>query len=324
MKKILLCLAGLILISTLGYNVYQYQRNKNLSENLAVNAVETGEAADLQKDTVKNTEPVKSDEKDVNILHDELESTEDALDETYDQLTEELDKKKAFEEARAQFQKSITEDPAFKNSLKDALLQSIDSDYEKLYGRLELTPEQKEGFKKIVGDWRVENMDTADAARNAVTDEEKAEAYRIRDMKREKYKAQFIEVMGEENFNKYDDFKMSRFDRNTIERFMGTLPPESRMNNDDMDRLINKMHAERSILEKKYGFYDTIHFPSEMNEDYVKGQTDLATEVYSKYTEIGSEFLSPEQAEQYKEYIAKETEQYLSDVKMRAFMNGGN
>ena len=46
----------------------------------------------------------------------------------------------------------------------------------------------------------MDHMDTVDLILAASTDEEKKEAYRQRQLKREKYKEQFIELMGEEKF----------------------------------------------------------------------------------------------------------------------------
>jgi hypothetical protein len=335
-QKILLktayCVAGMIIFTSIGFNIFQYQRIKKLSENAAPKSVTKEESTDspmtapvkmVQEN--KNMEPAVKDTNmsDINELEYQLEAAEEELDMVSEELSEELDKKKDFKNATAQLQKTIASSPNFRKSLKNSLLQSIDSDYALLYERLDLSPEQLEGFKSIVGAWRVDNMDTTDLVRVASTDEEKEAAYRQRQLKRDKYKKQFIELMGEEKFNTYNNFRMSRFDRDTLDRFIQTLPPENRIDNAVMDNLIDRMYEARTSIEKAMGFYDTIHFSSDMNEKTASREIDMAAQVYRKYAEIGSDILPPEQAEQYKAYIAQESERYISQVKMREFLLGG-
>ena len=311
-------------VSAIGFNIYQYQRNKKLSENTAPVVLAREESRITRVDnTSKNKSPAVKNPviKDLSKLEENLDATEEELDKVNKQLSEELAKKDAFKEAQAQMQKSITSDPSFRETIKKMRLESIDSDYALLYEHLDLTPEQREEFKRIVGTWRMDDMDTVDLILAATTDEEKEEARRQRQLQKDKYKEQFVELMGEEKYNMYNDFRMSRFDRGTIERFVQTLPPEKRIDNDMMFDLIGRMSKERTALEKKYGFYDHIDFPSDRREDTAEQerQVDMAEQVYKKYIEIGDEMLSPEQAEQYKAYIAQEKESYMSQLKRSFF-----
>ena len=60
MKNIAIGLAGLIFLSAIGFNIYQYQRNKKLAENTAKDTVTKQESEDVQmnsmtgKDTSEN------------------------------------------------------------------------------------------------------------------------------------------------------------------------------------------------------------------------------------------------------------------------------
>ena len=161
MKKIVLGLAGLMLLSAIGFNIYQYPRNKKLSENTAPDAIAKEESEDARmddmagKDISKNKGPaVKNPDMNYLIkLEEKLDATEEELDKSNEQLSDELAKKEAFKKAQAQLQKSITSDPSFRESIKNGRLQSIDSDYALLYERLDLSPEELERFKSIVGAW---------------------------------------------------------------------------------------------------------------------------------------------------------------------------
>ena len=310
MKKIVISLAGLILLSAVGFNIYQYQRNKHLSENTASVTVAKEESEDARMDDMaeKNTSGPE-DKTTINKLEEKLDATEEELDKARVQLAEELDKKKAFNEAQAKMQEVIRE------RIKKMRLESIDSDYALLYEHLDLTPEQHEKFNKIVGTWRTDHMDnTVPLIMAATTDEEKEEAYRQRQLMRDKYKEQYIELMGEEKYNIYNNYRMSSFDINTVDKFIQALPAENKIDNDVRFELISRMSAERTALEKKYGFYDLIRFPTDNRTDRAEDEAKMAEQVYDKYTEIGNEMLPPGQAEQYKEYIANERERYLSQI----------
>ena len=320
MNKIFIGLAVFIFFTAIGFNIYQYQKIKKLSVAAAPDAAANEMSEEAGKGMSKKGPAGQgTDMKDIRKLEERLEATEEELNKVSELLAEELARKNAFEAVQDQVQKSLASDPSFKESMKNMRLQTIDSDYALLYGHLDLTPEEREEFKNIVATWRVDHMDTVDLILAAQTDEEKEEARRQRELKREKYKEQFIELMGEEKFEMYNKFRMSTFDRNNIDRFNETLPAEKRLDNDTMFDLITRMSEERTELEKEYGFYDLVGFPSDNRSDRAESEAEMAEQVFQKYTEIGDEMMAPELAEQYKAYIDKERESYLSQIKIRSF-----
>lgn len=314
MKKIVFTLTGLILLSAMGFNIYQYQRNKNLSENTARAAAAQKEPETSRMDMAEKNTSGTEDNTAVIKLEEELNDTEKELDRVNEQLAEELDKKEAFDEGRAKMQELTRE------RIKKWRLESIDSDYALLYDHLGLTPEQHEKFNSIVGDWRIDHIDnTVPLIMAATTDEEKAEVYRRSQLMREKYKEQFIELMGEEKYNIYNSYRKSLFERDAVDRFIQALPSENKIDNDVRFDLISRMAEERTALEKKYGFYDLITFPSDNRADRAEEETEMAEQVYDRYTEIGNEMLAPEQAEQYEKYIEVERKRYLSQIKSGSY-----
>ena len=330
-NKLLFYLAGLILVITIGFNIYQYQRNMKFLENLSAESVtqeESIKSLTAKHDITAREQDIKimgptGKAPGINKLEDQLNATEEELNKANEQLSEELAKKEAFRNAQAKFQEKIRSDPAFMESIKSSIKSGIDRDYELLYGLLDLSPDKLEGFKGIVYDWRMVNVDRSDLINRAATDEEKEEAYRVRQEARDRFNSEFIDLMGQDKFKIYDDFKNRRFDRDTLSTFMATLPPENRPGDAQMDNLIDRMYESRTYIEKSMGFYDIIDFPSDLNEKTVAHEIDMADQVYGKYAEIGSDILPAEQAEQFKAYLMKKNESYASQVKMRAFIAGG-
>ena len=312
-QKVLLYMACLIFVISAGLNIYLYKRVMKLSEKglseTAAQEEHTGPGEPMgPSDNNFDTDYVRE-------LEYQLSATEEELDMLSVQLDKILDEKRDNTES----QSDPLLDPANKDLIKKTLLNSIDNDYALLYEYLDLSPDDLKAFKNIVGTWRMDHADnTIPLIISATTDEEKEEARRQRQLLRDKYKEQYIELMGEEKYNIYNNYRMSQFDRDTLNRFFQTLPPEKRIDKDVMFNLIGRMAEERTAIEKEMGFYDLV-FPSDRGENAVERETDMAEQVYEKYTEIGNELLPPELAEQYEIYIANERKRYITQARMRSF-----
>jgi hypothetical protein len=264
-KKILLCLAVVIILSIIGFYISQYSEFNKIPENASSKTV----------------------------------SKEKSLD------------KKDFLNMRAIFQKRILI-PLYKLLMKNTIKRDIDSDYNLLYGRLKLSPDKLEEFKRIVFDWRLANMDRAPLINTASTAEQKKEAYRQRQVNRDKYNQEFIDLIGKEKWLIYDSFKNRNPDRKILNRFMSTISPEKRINDDQVENLVDAMYDARKSVEIEMGLYDLIDFPSEKNEKTVKRRTKMRAQVYEKYAEVCGDILPRDQAEEYKDYLRKELKRIQS------------
>ena len=163
-------------------------------------------------------------------------------------------------------------------------------------------------------------MDRAALTLDASTDDEKEEVYRLRQEARDKYNKEFIDLMGEEKFSIYDAFKARNSERHTLNRFMETLSPEDRINDNHVENLIDAMYEARKSVEIAMGFDDVIQFPSDLDEKAVAREMEMVAKVYEKYTEIGGDIIPPAQAEQYKAYLNQLLNTTESSLKMRLFM----
>lgn len=320
-QKIYFGLAGLIIILLIGINIFQYLQNKKLSENAAPMAVTQGESIDAINASVKmvNKNTPKSMGSAVKNpgmsyireLEYQLNATEKELEMVSAQLDDELKKKEASEKLEAQIQKNV---------LRNSLKRSVDSDYGLLYGRLDLSPEMLEGFKRIVIDWRVANRERSLLMNKAFTDEEKEEIYRLRQEARDKYNEEFVDLMGEEKFIIYDDFKNRKSERYELNSFMKTLPPEDRIDDAQMDDLIDTMYEVRKAVEIEMEYdADAITFSSDMNEDKGARVFEMLVGVYKEWEEISGDILPPDQAEQYNAYMRQQRENFESQFKMMSF-----
>ena len=318
-----------MLIASIGLNVFQYQRNKRLFEKPASAKITKRESISEStsnsevtpvKMAQENTATVsKKDKPNENDLENQLNAIEEELDIANEQLYDELIKQEAFRNAVNQFQKNMLSNPAFKQSIKDSLIQGIDRDYSLLYERLDLSPDELHAFKSIVADWRMANLERADLINAASSAEEKQEAYRQRQEARDKYNNEFIDLMGEEKFRIYDDFKNRNSERHMLNDFMETLSPENRINKNQTENLIDAMYEARKSFEIEMGFDDIIDFPSDIDEETVAHQMEMERQVYEKYAEIGSAIMPQAQTDQYKDYLNQELDRTEARLKMRLF-----
>ena len=242
--KTIYCLAVLLLIASIGFNVFQYQRNKRfLDKQSSVKITEKESISEASSDSEaapvrlvqKSTTLVSentSNTSEIDELEHELDVVEEEIGDVNEELYDELVKKEAFRNAANQLQKNILENPAFKESIRNSLIQNIDRDYALLYERLDLSPDELDAFKSIVADWREANVERAALINTASSPEEKEEAYRQRQEARDKYNNEFIDLMGEEKFRIYDDFKNRNSERSfpRPERFHEVLDSLRQMN----------------------------------------------------------------------------------------------
>ena len=120
------CFAGLLFLLLIGFNIYQYQQIKKLSEKTVPEKIVKNESTNdsqatpfkmVQKSKMKSSTPVSKKEKsstnEINELEYQLNAAEEELDMANEELFDELSKKAEFIKAREQYTKNMLSNPAF-------------------------------------------------------------------------------------------------------------------------------------------------------------------------------------------------------------------
>ena len=301
-QKILLYAACVIIAVSAGLNIYLYKRLIETSENHeSVSIVQENIS-----DTRKYSEPAgdNTDASYVKNLEYQLDTLEEELEMVSNQLAEELDKNNS--------QKSPFLKPVFHKTLMNA----IDRDYTLIYGPMDLSPQDLQKFKDIVAAWRIANGNRSALHMAASTPEEREAVEKYRQETREKYEKEFIDLMGEEKFKIYDDFKNSSSEDYMLSTYMKTLPSEDKIDNTDAYSLIDAMYRARKTIEAEMMTGNDNDNSSEKQKfDYLLSIEKKVT-LYQKYEEVVDDaLLLPAQAEQFKAYLRKERERYESQLK---------
>lgn len=307
-KTILLCLAALISLTSIGFNIFQYMENKKLSDNLAsMKSAQEESAGDMLNAPLKTVEEKTQltgknpDMKNIRELEYQLDATEEELDIAHNQLAEELNRQE--EEKRAE-----------RESQKSVLKMLLDKDYQPIFKRLDLSPDKLEAFKDIITEWELANQERYELIGRARTDEEKEEVYRLRQENRDKYNQELIALMGETKFKIYDDYKNRRAERSQLKAFMSTIPADESMDESRMEDIVDEMYKARKSVENESGTGGLIAFPAERDKKSMIRRVENLIEVYNRYEEVIGDTLSPAQAEQYRAFVSERRKRFEKDL----------
>ena len=299
--KILLCLTCLIVVVSAGFNIYLYRQVIRLSQNSAPVAASQEEFTDTPESVIFQDK--NADESYIRELEYQLSATEEELDMISEQLAEELDNKNP--------QKNMLSNAVFSKTM----MSSIDRDYTLIYGPMDLSPEDLQKFKDIVAAWRIANANRNAIRLAASTPEEREAVEKLGKETREKYEGEFIELMGEEKFKIYDDFKNSSSEVYILNTYMNTLSPEDKIGDADAYSLINSMYIGRKAIENEMFSEGDNDSSGEKRYDY-RLSLEKNVMFYRKYEEIIDDAsLPPAQTAQLKAYLRKDREKYESQLR---------
>ena len=334
--KIVYCLAGLLILASIGFNIYQYKRNKELFAKSAPDKIENNESSISESKSISNSPSVIAAQKtivteskkenpgsgDINELEGNLNSTEKELDRTSEELSKELSQKNNFKKAYEQFSKNMTSNPAFQKTINDSVNKSILKAYDPLFKKLNISKEEFEEFKGILADRMMEIQNVVPSNIVTASDEEKAEMnQKISDINN-KYRDRVNDFLGEENSKIYVSYQQSLSERSSLSYFMETVPPDNRISEEQREALIDNMYAARKAVYDETGPDIDLDSSVNLTEENINRYIDKRKMVYDKYVEASRGVLPDDQAEQYRAYLERNLGTTESSLKTRLFMNG--
>ncbi len=335
--KIVYCLAGLIIMVSLGFNIYQHQRNKefftkSVPEKTANNVfisesssiTNSAPAKAVQKNIIPVSKAASPASSDINKLEDNLNSTEQDLDSTGEELSEELSKRAEFKKAYKQFSKNMASDPAYQKTMRETLTESMLKEYEPLFKKLGISREEFDEFKSILADRMMEIQNAVLPNTLTASDEEKAEMdKKIREINN-KYKDRVNNFLGQEKSAIYVSYQMRFAERSSLNFFMDSLPPDNRISEDQTEALIDTMYAARKTIYDDMGPDIDMNFSTNLTEENIAHEIKKTRLVYDRWVEATRGILSDAQVEQYKNYLKRIIASTESMYKTRLFMNKNN
>ena len=312
------CLAGLLLLLSLGFNIYQYQRNRKLIHKpVPARIVKTA-----QKMAAASDKAGKPKTDDIDKLEDYLDETEEALDDTSEMLSEELTQQAGFRKAYEQYSKNLTSNPAFQKNISDSVTQSMLKGYDPLFKKLNISKEGFDEFKALLADRTMEIQNALPPNIVTLSDEERGKMNQRTKEIRDRYDKKITEFLGQENNEIYQSYRNSLSERSSLAYFMETVPPENRITEEQTEALIDAMYSGRKQVYDKMGPDIDIYSPDNLTRKNVEHEIEKTKLVYDKYMEAAGRVLPVEQAEQYNAHLKRNLGMAESSLKTRLFMKG--
>jgi hypothetical protein len=324
------CLVGLSIVVLIALTIFQHQQIKKLSRDVTSETVTedetSGEAIPgpvetLQKSTTQKTTTAS---KEIDELEYQLDAAEEELDMAQEQLTDELAKKAELKETATELQKKALSNPATQKMIRASAEAMIDMRFGQFFDMLELSPEKTEEFKEILVNRNMETVDISPLILGASSEEEKAVAQQRLDDNRDEYDKKFNEFLGEEKYETFQIYHDSLPERYYLSGFMESLSSENRINEDQVEVLIQSMHEARKEVYAETGYDDKkIVFPSDLNKDKMEYIIEVTSQVNERYMEVSRDILPSAQVDQFKDFLKQQLDISESSMKISAQVYGG-
>jgi hypothetical protein len=325
-QKMLLTLfsiTALLLLASLGLNIYQYLQIRGISgpivskDNIQVNSYNDSSEATSQKkkgniataNTVNKTGTDK-----INELEYHLGAAEEEATVANEQLSDELAKKEEFKKARDKLSKSILSESSLKKA-RDTFAREMAEDYGPLLIKLDLSEDEAKKLKDLL----FEQNRVSFIIAGVTSGEEEKDMMKKTGENYMKYQDEIRAHLGEGKYRTYQDYSNRIPDRKSLYEFMESLSPENRISDEQADRLIDAMYDGRisTYSNMPTGMISTTSKQSEMR----KLSLETQKRTNEKYLEASRGILSPEQVEQYKNYLRKKSEETESMMKISDYLN---
>lgn len=326
------CLAGLLLLLSLGFNIYQYQRNKELFERPVSENITKIESVDdwnsdlkspaakmVQKSAAALGKVEKSDTGEIKELEYHLNAAKEELDMINEQLSEDLSEKAEFGKAWHQLG-SKRSDPVSKEKMRDAATKRTDEDYDPLFKKLNISGNKFDGLKGMLFNKVMERYGSMELYANATDDKEKEKVLQQERDIVNNYMNKIAEFLGEEKNEIYQSYENRLPERRRLNDFMVGLSPDNRINEEQRESLIDSMYDARKAVYDEMDT-DKNESSSELTEGKITQSIVMQSRIHEKYVEAGGGIMSPEQSEQFKTYLKQQLEMQEALEKMSLYFN---
>ena len=321
----------ILLFTSVGFNAWQYKLNMALSEK-----VKPEKTAQLKVEDNSTDTPVKVERKDIKIesipalsktqephsekvkqLESDLESAEQEIEIAYDELSDELAKKQEYKDAQKQLSKLFTSTSDSNKSMRETATRRAADDYDPLFKKLDITEDDFQKLKDLIVKNTLATTFMA-SSEEGLTKEEKLKASQERFEKAMKIDDSITELLGQKNYEVYQNYKNSITERRELNNFLETLPPDNRLSEDQEDRLIQKMYEERMAF-----YLNNQPDPKMLDnrEEMDKFFMEARKNTNNKYLEASRNIFSPAQVEKYEAYLENKVKQDELIRKMSSYIN---
>jgi hypothetical protein len=335
--RIVYCLAGVLFLVSIGFNIFQYKQFRELSKKpVYVNVDKNGSIVDsntasntaslkftkntMMKSTSNEGKTENSSGGETDELTYHLNAAKEELDYTNNQLSEELSKKAEFKKAWTQTSRTQS-DPVYEKIRKDSSTKMVNGNYDPLFKKLDISKDMFNELKAMLVDKDIEINGLSETYLNASTKEEKEKVTQQLTDINEKYANKISDFLGTKNNEVYQAYEERLPERRDLTNFIGSLPPDNRINETRMDELIDSMYEARKAINTENAATKNEDSYTEITEELISQSMERVKRVNERYVELSRGFMTPEQVEQYNAYLKQQLEVGEAALKMSLYLN---
>jgi len=329
---VLICLSLPILICL---NLYQHQQinkySKSITSETSKNNLSTANATSAKESpvgekAVQVTPPAgkakPSDNSASDDLSYQLDAAEEELDMAKKQLSDEEARKAELEKTEKELIKKYLKDPSQKKYMRN----SLDIQYGDLFKELNLSPEKLEKFKDMLVDEMMAQQNIyLEMETDSVTlskEEQKELSQRYEALNKE-YEAKKSELLGQDDYKKYQTYTERTGERYYVNSFMGSLGSGEKLTDAQKKDLIDAMHDEaKNVTYESSNDDDSESSSNRYDEKSIARMLEFEGRRHDAYLTASKGILSTSQIEQFKAYFKQQRDMYESSMKMQALRYG--
>lgn len=201
---------------------------------------------------------------------------------------------------------SLTRDPSMREAIRDQQKMGMAMIYGQLAKDLKLTKEETDKLNDALADNIMDNVDEITTLlREGKSDAEMRDAFAAKDAALdEKLKA----LLGEENFNQYQEYTRNLGSRLTTEQFKSMFTGEKKLKEEQTKQLYETMQEETRYaltsagLDPNFQTVPMLNFRNIASEEESEKNIKLLDNIYDRVALRAGAFLSPEEVSKFLEY----------------------
>ena len=223
--------------------------------------------------------------------------------------------------------KTMMKDPAMRDMIRDQQKATVKMMYSALLKEMNLTPDEKEQFTKLLGDAQMRNVEAAQAMFSDNKDDLTAAKTSVADAKKQS-DTEIKGLLGDERFAQYQDYQKNISERMQLDQFKTSLDGKNMpLSDQQSSQLLAIMKEEKTAVPPV--------IPSDANQDPQKMKTLMTAENLDKQMQWMSDYnarvltragqtLTPDQVKQFQQFQEQQTAMQKLGLNMARQMFGGD
>jgi hypothetical protein len=211
--------------------------------------------------------------------------------------------------------------PQMKEAMRATQKVAINRAYGPLSKYTNLTVEQLDALKDLILERQMAMRESALSVMSGSESDRKQAAEDAKAIKAE-YDKKIQDLLGPQEYQVFQDYEKVMPERMQVQSFRDTLPSDLALTEQQEYDLMSAMYEERKALPTSSLLNDQNKDPSQLTEERIAEETKMLERLQQQYTNRAVAILSPQQFQQFQQYMDQQRAMQTMAMKMAAQMFG--